>query len=91
VAESRFFFTASCIFVDVMRPRRWGTLLSFVASQETHYVSTIEPNRLMLFGDTVAVYCNSHSDREHTLCEENTVFRLAKGSSTDSYHSALKG
>jgi hypothetical protein len=26
-------------------------------SQETHYVSATEPNRLMLFGETVAVYC----------------------------------
>jgi hypothetical protein len=26
-------------------------------SQEAHYVSATEPNRLMLFGETVAVYC----------------------------------
>jgi hypothetical protein len=30
----------------------------------THYVSTTEPNRLMLFGETVAVYCENHT--EHT-------------------------
>jgi hypothetical protein len=28
-------------------------------SQETHYVSATEPNRLMLFGETVAVYCET--------------------------------
>jgi hypothetical protein len=28
-------------------------------SQETHYVSATEPNRLMLFGETVAVYCEN--------------------------------
>jgi thioredoxin-related protein len=33
-------------------------------SQETHYLSATEPNRLMLFEETVAVYCENH--REHT-------------------------
>jgi hypothetical protein len=35
-------------------------------SQETHYVSTSENNRLMLFGETVAVYSKSksHYDRQ---------------------------
>jgi hypothetical protein len=28
------------------------------SSQQTHYVSATEPNRLMLFGETVAVYSN---------------------------------
>jgi hypothetical protein len=38
---------------------------SIPTSQEIHYVSTTEPNRLMLFGETVAVYCENHT--EHTL------------------------
>jgi hypothetical protein len=33
-------------------------------SQETHYVSATEPNRLMLLGETVAVCCENHT--EHT-------------------------
>jgi hypothetical protein len=33
-------------------------------SKETHYVSATEPNRLMLFGETVAVDCENHT--EHT-------------------------
>jgi hypothetical protein len=33
-------------------------------SQETHYASTTKPNRLMLFRETVAVYCENHT--EHT-------------------------
>jgi hypothetical protein len=33
-------------------------------SQETHYVTATKPNRLMLFGETVAVYCENHT--EHT-------------------------
>jgi hypothetical protein len=28
-------------------------------SQETHHVSATEPNRLMLFGETVAVCCEN--------------------------------
>jgi hypothetical protein len=33
-------------------------------SQETHHVSATKPNQLMLFGKTVAVYCENHT--EHT-------------------------
>jgi hypothetical protein len=33
-------------------------------SQETHYVSATKPNRLMPFKETVAVYCENHT--EHT-------------------------
>jgi hypothetical protein len=33
-------------------------------SQKAHYVSATEPNRLMLFGETVPVYCENHT--EHT-------------------------
>jgi hypothetical protein len=32
-------------------------------SQETHYVPAMEPNRLMLFRETVGVYCESHTER----------------------------
>jgi hypothetical protein len=35
---------------------------------ETHYVSATEPNRLMLFGETVAVYCENHTEHINTLC-----------------------
>jgi hypothetical protein len=30
------------------------------ASQETHYVSATKPNRLMLFREIIAVYCENH-------------------------------
>jgi hypothetical protein len=36
-------------------------------SQETHYVSATNPNRLMLFGETVAVYCENHTEHINTL------------------------
>jgi uncharacterized protein (DUF1499 family) len=36
-------------------------------SQETHYVSATELNRLMLFVETVAVYCESHMEHTDTV------------------------
>jgi hypothetical protein len=36
-------------------------------SQETHYVSATEPNRLMLFGETVTVYCENHTEHTDTV------------------------
>jgi hypothetical protein len=42
-------------------------LLTAGTSQETHYVSAIEPNRLMLFGETVAVYCENHTEYTDTV------------------------
>jgi hypothetical protein len=42
-------------------------------SQETHYVSATETNRLMLFGETVAVCCENHMEHTNTLCGQNAV------------------
>jgi hypothetical protein len=48
-----------------------------LTSRETQYVSVTEPNRLMLFGETVAVYCEKNteytdavrnSQKTHYLC-----------------------
>jgi NhaP-type Na+/H+ or K+/H+ antiporter len=39
----------------------------FLASQETHYISTTEPNRLRLFKETVAVYCENHTEHTDTV------------------------
>jgi thioredoxin-related protein len=36
-------------------------------SQETQYVSATELNRLMLFGETVAVYCEDHTKHTDTV------------------------
>jgi hypothetical protein len=43
-------------------------------SQETHYVSATKPNQLMLFGETVAVYCEIHMEHTNTLCGQNAEF-----------------
>jgi hypothetical protein len=32
---------------------------------------TMEPNRLMLFRETVAVYCENHTEHTNTLCGQN--------------------
>jgi hypothetical protein len=38
-------------------------------SQETLHVSPTETNRLMLFRETVAVYCENHTEHTDTFCE----------------------
>jgi hypothetical protein len=42
-------------------------------SQETHYVSATEQNRLMLFRETVAVYSENHTEHTDTLCGQNAA------------------
>jgi hypothetical protein len=39
-------------------------------SQETHYVSGTKPNRLMLFRETAAVYCENRTEHTNTLWAE---------------------
>jgi hypothetical protein len=39
-----------------------------------HYVTTAKPNRLMLFRETVAVYCENHMEHTDTLCGQNTEY-----------------
>jgi hypothetical protein len=43
-------------------------------SQETRYVSATEPNQIMLFGETVAVYCENRMEHTDTLCGQNVGF-----------------
>jgi hypothetical protein len=40
-------------------------------SQETHYASATETNRLMQFGEVIAVYCENHMEHINTLCGQN--------------------
>jgi hypothetical protein len=44
----------------------------------------------MLFGETVAVYCENHTEHTDTLCGQNAGFYVKIG---DKYinHSSLKG
>jgi hypothetical protein len=59
-------------------------------SQETHYFSATETNRLMLFGETVAVYCENHTEHINTLCGQNAEFWYVKAGGTYSDYCALK-
>jgi hypothetical protein len=43
-------------------------------SQETYYVSATKTNRLRLYGETVAVYCEHHMKHINTLCGQNKEF-----------------
>jgi hypothetical protein len=44
------------------------------ASQETHCVSTTEPNRLMLFREIIDVYRENHTEHINTLRGQNAEF-----------------
>jgi hypothetical protein len=43
-------------------------------SQETYYGSDTKLNRLMLFGETVAVYFEKYTEHTDTLCRQNVEF-----------------
>jgi hypothetical protein len=59
------------------------------ASQETHYVSATKPNRLMLFREIIAVYCENHMERTNTLCGQNAYIFNVKDGGTYRHHYAL--
>jgi hypothetical protein len=46
------------------------------------YFSATETNPLMLFRETVAVYCENHTEHTDTLCRQNTGFQYAKAGGT---------
>jgi hypothetical protein len=56
-----------------------------------HYVSATETNRLMLFRETVAVYCENNTEHTNTLCRQNAEFWYVKAGGIYCYHWALKG
>jgi hypothetical protein len=43
-------------------------------SHETHYISATKSNLLILFEETVAVYCKNHTEYADTLCEQISDF-----------------
>jgi hypothetical protein len=51
-------------------------------SQETHYVSATKPNRLMLFREIVAVYCENRTEHRDILCVQNAEFWCVKAGGT---------
>jgi hypothetical protein len=51
---------------------------SVPTSQETHHASATKTNRLVLFGETVDVYCENHTEHTDTLYA-NVVHILTNG------------
>jgi hypothetical protein len=45
----------------------------------------------MLFGETVAVYCENHAEHTDILCGQNVEFLFVKAGGKYSDHWALKG
>jgi hypothetical protein len=41
-------------------------------------VAATKTNRLMLFREAVAVYCENHMEHTNTLCGENAEFNMLK-------------
>jgi hypothetical protein len=66
-----------------------GRVCRDYTSQETRCVTATEPNRLMLFRETVVVYCENHTEHANTLCGQNAEFYYVKAGGRFSNHSAL--
>jgi hypothetical protein len=64
---------------------RWAEN-SVRTSQETHYVSATKPNVLILFRETVTVYCENHTEHTNTLCGQNVEFFNDKADGENSDH-----
>jgi hypothetical protein len=47
-------------------------------SQKTHYVSTTETNRLIMFRETVAVYCENHTEHTNDCAGRMQSFTMLK-------------
>jgi hypothetical protein len=58
--------------------------------QETHYVSARKINQLMLFRETIAIYCENHTEHINTLGGQNAEFWYVKAGGTYSNQWALK-
>jgi thioredoxin-related protein len=53
-------------------------------------MSTTKTNLLMLFRQTICVYCENHTKDKNTLCGENREFRYVNASGIYTDHWALK-
>jgi hypothetical protein len=69
----------SLILINFNIPALWepdGTQIickeTVRTSQETHYIFATKPNRLMLFMETVAVYCENHTEHTKIINDQNT-------------------
>jgi hypothetical protein len=47
---------------------------SVPTSQETYHFSAAKVNRLILFKEIFAVYCENHEEHTDSVCEQNVEF-----------------
>jgi hypothetical protein len=71
-------YGSSCNIIISSNPLKTELLLNNIysvrTSQETYYFSGTKSNRLILFRETVAVYCENHTKRTNTLGGQNREF-----------------
>jgi hypothetical protein len=72
-------------------PRLAAGHTQFRTSQGTHSVSMATTNRLMLFRETVSVYCDNHTEHTDKLCGQKAVYiNSVRTSQETHYVSATK-
>jgi hypothetical protein len=59
-------------------------------SRESHSASITKPNRLMLFRETVAVYCEDHTEHINTVFGQNSAILSVKAGGKCNSHCSLK-
>jgi hypothetical protein len=93
-SREHFLLSVSLPQLDIVKPDGACTCCihtySVRTSQETDYVSAMKPNRLMLFRETVAVYCENHTEHTDTLCEQISGFFNIKARVTYNNHIVSK-
>jgi hypothetical protein len=60
-----------------------------LTSQKTQQVPVTKTNPLIVFVETIAVYCENHMQQINTLCEQNAKFFNVNKDGKYSYHAAL--
>jgi hypothetical protein len=68
-----------------------NTYNSVLTSQETNYFSATKTSLLMLFRETVAVYCENHMRHTNTLFERKADFLYIQVGGTYINHWTLRG
>jgi hypothetical protein len=69
ISQKTVFFITTA--VRTSNPTQNSFRIMYNNSVCTRYVSTTKPNRLMLFRETVAVYCENHTEHINTLYGHN--------------------
>jgi hypothetical protein len=63
-----------------------NNIQEFCTSLETEYVYATKPNWLMLFRETVAVYCENHMKHTNILHGQRAEFQYFRTGGTHSNH-----